>query len=268
MSKEDQIGAGVSLSVHILLLLFALWYTIDINPRARTSYIEVTLGDFKSGMPAEYAEQKNEEVAKQPNPSKVEPEDPTPEEPEDVEKKTEESTEQTKTADLPDQQQPVDEEPVKTPDTKKIEPEEQPEKQQKEEESVPPKTEEAPEKQEGAETSGSKKGNTGSENVDQGTGSEKDKSAPYELKWEGDIERTPMVRPLPENPSNREGVITVRFEVKPNGRVGRIQPLRKMNPDLEREVMSTLRSWRFSDLPSGVPQESQWGVITFRFVLE
>ncbi len=268
MSQEDQIGATVSLSVHLLLLAFAIWYSIDITPRSRASYIEVTLGDFKSGMPTEYAEQKEEKVAKQPDPSEVEPEQPEPEEPKEVQEQQKQTEEQTKPADLPDQQEPVDEEPVKTPETEKVEPEEEPSKKEQKEEKVPPKTRQAPEKQEGAEKSGSEKGATGAQDSDQGTSNEKQKSAPYELKWEGDIERTPMVRPLPDNVTSREAVITVRFEVKPNGRVGRIQPLRKMNPELEREVMQTLRSWRFFDLPSGVPQKSQWGVITFRFVFE
>lgn len=94
------------------------------------------------------------------------------------------------------------------------------------------------------------------------------KSAPYELKWEGDIERNPMVQPLPDNIADAEATITIRFEVKPDGTVGRIVPLKEMNPELEREVMRTLRSWRFSRLPSGVPQQSQWATITFRFVVE
>jgi len=95
-----------------------------------------------------------------------------------------------------------------------------------------------------------------------------DRSAPYDLQWEGDLDRSPMVQPLPTNPTNEESVITLRFVVKPDGSLGRIFPLRKMNPELEREVMRTLRSWRFSRLPSGVPQESQWGTITFRFVMD
>jgi len=87
----------------------------------------------------------------------------------------------------------------------------------------------------------------------------------YELQWESDFERAPMVQPLPTNVTNAEAVITVRFEVRPNGTIGRIIPLRKMNPDLETEVLRTLRSWRFARLPSGVPQQAQWGTITFRF---
>jgi len=88
----------------------------------------------------------------------------------------------------------------------------------------------------------------------------------YELSWEGNIKRDPMVQPLPQNTSNSEGVISVRFQVKPDGTVGLIVPLKKMNPELEKEVTQTLRNWKFSKLPSGVPQQAQWGTITFQFV--
>lgn len=77
-----------------------------------------------------------------------------------------------------------------------------------------------------------------------------------------------MVQPLPENATDIETTITIRFEVKPNGKVRRIVPLKKMNPKLEREIIKSLHSWRFSRLPSGVPQQSQWSTITFRFIAE
>lgn len=93
-------------------------------------------------------------------------------------------------------------------------------------------------------------------------------SAPYNLQWEGELDRSPMIQPLPSNRTNEEAVITIRFEINPDGSLGRIMPLSKVNPELEREVMRTLRNWRFSRLPSGVPQEPQWGTITFRFVME
>ena len=80
------------------------------------------------------------------------------------------------------------------------------------------------------------------------------------------LERDPMVQPLPQNTANTEGVISVKFQVKPDGSVGLIIPLKKMNPELEKEVQRTLRSWKFSKLPSGAPQQVQWGTITFRFV--
>ena len=92
--------------------------------------------------------------------------------------------------------------------------------------------------------------------------------SPYELQWEGDIERAPMIQPLPTNITNSNAVITVRFEVRPNGTVGRIIPLRKMSAELETEVMRTLRLWRFNRLPKGIPEQPQWGTVTFRFITE
>lgn len=93
-------------------------------------------------------------------------------------------------------------------------------------------------------------------------------SEPYEIQWEGDIERIPLIQPLPNNVADIEAVITVRIEIRPNGTVGRIIPLRKMSPELETEVMRTLRSWRFNNLPTGIPQQPQWGTITFRFITD
>ena len=95
-----------------------------------------------------------------------------------------------------------------------------------------------------------------------------DNSNQYEIKWEGDIERLPLAQPLPTNITNSNAVTTVRFEVRPNGTVGLIIPLRKMNAELETEILRTLRSWRFNRLPNGVPQQPQWGTITFRFITD
>ena len=133
---------------------------------------------------------------------------------------------------------------------------------------VAPKTEKGETVQQGAKTSGDVKGLQGDVKVDQGTGTSEKKSAPYKLEWEGDIQRTPVIQPLPDYTVDVEAVITVRFQVMPDGSVGRMIPLKKMNPELEKEVFKTLRSWRFNPLPPGVPQAPQWGTITFRFVLQ
>ncbi len=99
-------------------------------------------------------------------------------------------------------------------------------------------------------------------------GTEASQTAPYEIKWEGNIPRDPVVQTLPENTNNFEGNISVRFQVKPGGTVGLIIPLEKTNSELEKEIKRTLRNWRFTNLPTGVPQQIQWGSITFRFVAE
>lgn len=268
MNEEDRFALLITGIVHVVLAIFFILYSFTINQNVRPSFIEVEFGEFKAGTLAEKAEVKNEKVATRPDPAEVEPEEPKPDSPDPIEKQQTTTNETTKPVDAPEQEQEVEEEPVKTPETDKVDPREKTESEEKEEVTIPPKTRKDEVQQEGEENSGDVKGNKGDVNADQGTGNESEKKAPYELKWEGDLERNPKVQPLPENTSDVEATITIRFEVKPDGTLGRIIPLRKMNPELEREVIRTLRSWRFSRLPSGVPQQSQWGIITFRFVLE
>ncbi len=268
LNNEDRFALAVTGGVHIVLFVIFLLYTFSIEANVRPSFIEVDFGEFQTGTPAEYAEEQAEEVATRPNPSETEPEEPEPEQPDPVEEQQATTEETTKPVDVPDQTEEVEEEEVQTPETDKVDPQEETATEERKEVIVPPKTEEDEVQQEGAETSGDEQGNTGELDADQGTGNEQEKSAPYELNWEGDIERNAMVQELPDNTTGSEATLTIRFEVKPDGSIGRIIPLKKMNPELEREVMRTLRGWRFSRLPSGVPQQSQWGTITFRFVLD
>lgn len=267
-TEDDRFALKVTLGVNTILLILSFIYTFDMNSNVRPSYIEVEFGEFRTGQLAEYSETQNEEVAQRPNPSEVEPEEPVEEvvEPEVTPQTTTE--EETKPVDLPDEVEEVEAEEVTTPDTEKIDPNQQESQPQEEEVEIPPVAQENETVTEGADESGNVDGATGDMQSDQGIGNDEEKSSPYELSWEGEIDRSPMVQPLPENSTNSEAVITVRFEVRPDGTVGRIIPLRKMNPELEREVMSTLKTWRFSRLPGAVPQEVQWGTLTFRFVVQ
>lgn len=268
IKDEDQFAWMISGAIHIALLVIFLLYTFSIETNVRPSFIEVEFGEFQTGTPAKKAEKKVDKVATRPDPSETKPEKPEPEKPDPIEEQKATTEETTKPVDVPDQKEKVEEKEIKTPETNKVDPQKETSTEEKKEVTVPPKTEKDEVQKEGAKTSGDKQGNTGEVDADQGTGNQKEKSAPYELKWEGDIERNPMIQPLPDNTTDSEATITIRFEVKPDGTIGRIIPLKKMNPELEREVMSTLRSWRFSRLPSGAPQQSQWGTITFRFVLD
>lgn len=268
IKEEDQFGMMVTGGLHVVLLVFFLLYSFSVTQNARPSFIEVEFGEFKEGTLTEKAEVKNEEVATSPDPSEVEPKDPEPKKPDPVEEQQSKTEETTKPVDAPDQKEEIKEDPVKTPETDKVDPKKDSDTKEKKEVTIPPKTKEAETQQEGAKESGDEKGNTGQLNADAGTSNDSEKSSPYELKWEGDLERAPLVQPLPENTASTNATITIKFEVKPNGTIGRIIPLRKMNAELEREVMQTLRDWRFSKLPSGVPQQSQMGTITFRFVVE
>lgn len=267
--SEDRFGWAVTGGLHLILLIFAIIYNVNFDVENRPAYMEVTLGEFRSGTVAQQAEQQEEEVATRPNPAEEEPDDPDPEITQPTETPQQPEEEATKPVDLTDQTEEIqDEEVIETPETEVIEPETPDDTEEIEENEIPPKTEEDEQIQEGAATSGDVEGLEGDLNVDQGTGTTEDRSSPYQLQWEGDLDRTPQTQPLPSNPTNNEATITIRFEVNPNGSLGRVFPLRKMNPELEREVMRTLRSWRFSRLPQGVPQEPQWGTITFRFVLD
>lgn len=268
IDEENRFGIAVTAGIHIVLLIIAILWHIRMDIDTRPAYIEVALGEYQTGALAEFAEQQPEEVATRPDPAEVEPEEPEPEVPEPEEVTPEVPEEAARPVDLADQVEEVDSEPVETPDTEQINPESTPVQQQEEVVASPPRTEQAEQIQEGEDQSGDERGLVGELDVEQGIGTDADRASPYDLRWEGDLERSPMVQPLPENRQDVEATITVRFEVTPKGSVGRIIPLRKMNPELEREVMNKLRSWQFSRLPSGVPQEAQWGLITFRFVLD
>lgn len=269
IDEEDRFGWSITGALHLILLIFAIIYNINFDVDNRPAYMEVTLGEFRSGTIAQQAEQQEEEVATRPNPAEEEPEDPDPEITQPTETPQQPEEEATKPVDLTEQIEEIqDEEVVETPETDIVDPQTADVTEEIEEIDIPPKTEEAEQIQQGVTESGDVRGLQGDVNVEQGTGTTADRSAPYDLQWEGELDRSPMVQPLPSNPTNDEAVITVRFEVNPDGSLGRVFPLRKMNPELEREVMRTLRSWRFSRLPSGVPQEPQWGTITFRFVLD
>lgn len=269
IDKEDRFGFAITGGLHLVILIIALIYNVSFAVDNRPAYMEVTLGEFQSGTLAQQAEEQSEDVATRPNPAEAEPEDPDPEITQPTETPQQPDEDATKPVDLTEQIEEIDDdEVVETPDTDIIDPQATDDTEELEEIDVPPQTVEDEQIREGVTESGDVRGSQGDVNVDQGTGSTADRSAPYALEWEGELDRTPMVQPLPTNRTNEEAVITIRFEVNPDGSLGRVIPLRKMNPELEREVMRTLRSWRFSRLPSGVPQEPQWGTITFRFVLE
>ena len=268
IKKEDRFAFAISLGFHLVLAVFFILYTFNLDADVRPSFIEIELGEYRTGTLTEYSEVKAEQVATRPDPSETQPENPQPDEPQPTEQKQTTTKETTKPVNAPEQKENVQEEELKTPKTDKVDPNQKAEQKEQEEITVPPKTEKEETVKEGQKTSGDEEGTKGKVSTEQGSGNDSEKSAPYELRWEGDIERDPMVQPLPDNTADEEATITVRFEVKPDGTIGRIIPLRKMNPELEREVMRTLRSWRFSRLPSGVPQQSQWGTITFRFVFE
>ncbi|MEX0928999.1 MAG: energy transducer TonB [Balneolales bacterium] len=271
IKDEERFGLGVTFGAHLVVFLFALFIYTQPPSQERTAFIDITLGEFSDGTQAEFSREENTEVATSPEPSEVETEEPTPEQTEVAEEAQPEAEELTKDVELSEQEEEiVDEEVVTTPDTEEIEPEvvaEEVEEQEEEEAVEEPKIEDEIET-EGERESGTIRGIRGRANAEQGSSQDTERASPFDLQWEGNINRSPVAQPLPTYTVDVEAEITVRFQVEPDGTVGRLQPIKRMNPELEREVFNTLRRWRFSRLPSGVPQESQWGTVTFRFVLD
>ena len=271
-SKEEQIGYAATLVAHIVLLVMALLLYTSSTEQPRTALMEITLGEFSDGTMAEFSREERQEVATDPNPSEVETDAPTPEQVEVTEQPTPDVTEPVKDVDLAEQTEEIfTDEVVVTPETDKIDPTQLTEEveEQEEEVTVRDRVREAETEQEGARESGAIRAIRGRVDADQGTGQTTDRAAPLQLQWDGDFDRAPLSQPMPNYTVEAEAVISIRFEVRPDGTIDSMSPVRRGGqPELENEVMRTLRDWRFSRLPSGVPQESQWGTVTFRFVLD
>ncbi|KPJ73150.1 hypothetical protein AMJ52_04195 [candidate division TA06 bacterium DG_78] len=78
---------------------------------------------------------------------------------------------------------------------------------------------------------------------------------------------------LPKYPSwclqkGISGVVKVRIWVEASGnlREGTLVEISSGYPDLDQAVVDALKKWRFVPLPKSVVQETQWGIITFRFI--
>jgi TonB family protein len=92
---------------------------------------------------------------------------------------------------------------------------------------------------------------------------------PYEISWEG-VKREILNDPRPEYPEgiNIEGKIRIKIIVSPDGTIGELILLQKLDATLESETLKNMKFWRFSPLKPTDPQMNQTAVITFRFVLQ
>lgn len=91
----------------------------------------------------------------------------------------------------------------------------------------------------------------------------------FDIDWMGDIKREIYQKRLPEFPEDvqREAVIKIKFTLLPNGLVGSAILLQKGDTRLENLTLETFKTWRFNPLPNYTEQETQTGIITFRFKL-
>jgi TonB family protein len=73
---------------------------------------------------------------------------------------------------------------------------------------------------------------------------------------------------VPKYPSglNIEGNVVISFTILPNGTVGSVVPIKKLNPKLDNLCMAALKTWRFEKLKEG-ETFVQTVSVTFPFVL-
>ncbi len=267
LTREERFGLGVSVAMHmVLFLLFWLMMTAQ-HEEPRSAFIEVTVGEFATGTQVQQSQVQEEEVATRPDPQ---PEPVREQEQEPQPEVVERPEEPVKPVDLPDQtEEIISEDVIESPDVEIIDPEAR-EPEPTEEVRPTESPVEIPDEvvREGSLLSGSLDGDTGRIDAEQGTGDDPDRAAPYSLEWDGEFSRTASVNPRPNYTVEVEAQIRVRITVEPDGSVSDVQPIRRTDPDLEREVIQTLNRWRFNRLPSGVPQVAQTGVVTFVFRLD
>lgn len=247
MEKNDWIGLGTSLALHILLLLGFSFLNLGATEQENIGYIEVEFGAFSDGRPVVNARETPAERATQaPQPEPIPEPEPEPVSP----------PEEARPVDLPDQV--VDDaDRVTSNDTETISPEEQNnDETDSDDDQSRPVTPLG-----GGATTGSDGETTG----DDGEGDDDTRAAPFQIEG---LNRVPVTTPLPRYAEAVNATIRVRITVDPSGRVTQRFPLTKGSPALERAVMDALRTWRFNPLPPNAPREPQTGIITFVFKLQ
>jgi protein TonB len=290
MNRDDWIGLGASAGVHLaLVLLFAGW-TAGPPAAPTLGALQLEVGAFAEGRPVQQSEHPTDEPAssedaptdpEQPDEAAQQPSDP-PSEQKQPEQQQSSAPKQSAPVDLPEQKETAGDEPP---------PEEPPEETQQDAPPAPetndgPAEEKAPaeanasENDAGEETpeqsapadaaseDGEQTGEaTGNASGEPGSGSDEERASPFDIEG---LDRTLLYGPEPPEPTLQdESTVKVKVTVNPQGRVVALRLTQKANnPSLERSVMEALREWRFNRLPSGAPQKTQTGVVTFRFRLE
>jgi periplasmic protein TonB len=93
--------------------------------------------------------------------------------------------------------------------------------------------------------------------------------SPFKIEGQAAL-RSILVKQLPNYPENlqQEAVVRIRFTVLPNGLIGEMIPVLKGSDILEKITMEAFKQWRFNPLPPNVPQVTEQGFITFRYILK
>ena len=251
LKKNDWVGLGTSVGVHLVLVLLMSLLVVAATDEVPVGFIEVEFGQFSEGRPTVRA------------PRQVDPQ-PEPEveaEPDEIEKPAVAPPEEVRPVDLPDAELDIpDDEIIPAPDAQTIQPEEIQAQEEIIDEVAEPETQTIQ-----PLGSGSIEATDGTQVGDEGTSNEPTRASPFQIEG---LNRAATNSPLPVNSANVSTIITIQITVDPQGRIIRRVPVRKGDPKLEREVMSALLRWKFNPLPPNAPQESQTGRVTFRFTLK
>ena len=284
MNRDDWIGLGTSVGVHLALALLCALLVAGRPEAPALGAVQLEIGAFAEGRPVQQSETRSEETEAETSRSAP----AANEEPSSEETPPEAAPAQSTPVNLPEQEQtsgeePPPEEPPSEPEedappaqqaSEEREPAAQPSEQEETSVSSEAPTENAAaeegasqaESAEAEEESGEEAGETtGAASGEEGTGADEEEAAPFDIEG---LDRTRLYGSMPQYTEKVNATIQVEITVSPQGRVVGQRLTQKANPSLERSVMEALRQWRFNRLPSGAPQVSQTGVVTFRFRLE
>lgn len=290
MTRNDWIGMGASVGVHATLLLVCALLTAGRPTTPTLGALRLEVGAFAEGRPVQQSESPADAPGSSEETEQTPPDeaDQQPAEAQPAQQQSEQmqpraaSSEEGAPVDLPEQEEespgeepppeePPDEADQETPPAPERASDAASDERASEENPSEPETsaeETTPERsassagREGGEQTSETTGNASGE---QGSGSDEERASPFDIEG---LDRTRLHGPLPQYTEKVNATIEVKITVNPQGRVIGQQLVRKANPSLERSVREALRQWRFNRLPSGAPQETQTGVVTFRFRLE
>lgn len=90
-------------------------------------------------------------------------------------------------------------------------------------------------------------------NPNPGTGGGTTYGTGYSIGWGGKGKRAVLSWNVPKYPAgvNIEGNVVLSFTILPNGTVGSVVPVKKLDPKLDNLSINALKTWRFEKLPAG-----------------
>ena len=285
MTRNDWIGMGASVGVHATLLLVCALLTAGRPATPTLGALRLEVGAFADGRPVQQSESSADAPASSEETEQTPPDEASQQQQQQQPEQTQPraaSSEEGAPVDLPEQEEespgeepppeePPDEADQETPPaperasdaaSDESASEENPSEREDSAEEPPPERSTSSAGREDGEQTDEASGNASGE---QGSGSDEERASPFDIEG---LDRTRLHGPLPQYTEKVNATIEVKITVNPQGRVIGQQIVRKANPSLERSVRKALRQWRFNRLPSGAPQETQTGVVTFRFRLE